>query len=118
MIPTFEFFGRYPTENPTKPTPDPYYTYSPDTPDPHQDSSSNKELQDVTLKEPLYLIPNTEVDQLHHHTQAYLESIDHYQIPRSRASQRRNRPYSEDETLTSNIDDLIVDTILDIRHNL
>ena len=33
---------------------------------------------------------------------------------RSRVSQRRTQPYGDDETLTSNIDDLIIDTIYEI----
>ena len=105
---TFEFYGRYTPQIPSK------YT-----PDPHQDSSLNEELRGVTLEEPLYHIPNTEVDQLHHHTRVYLMSIGQIpiicQIPRYHFSQRRTQSYSEDETLTSSIDDLIIDTILKIR---
>ena len=58
----------------------------------------------------MYLIPKTEVNQLHHHTQAYLKSLG--QIPRY--SHRRNQPYGDGETLTSSIDDLIIDTIFEI----
>ena len=67
----------------------------------------------------MYLIPKTKVNQLCHHTQAYLKSLGQipiiYQIPRSRFSQRRTQPYGDGETLTSNIDDLIIDTISEIH---
>ena len=93
------------------------YTSSPDIP--HQESSSNEEIQGVTQEEPLYLIPKTEVNQLRHHTGAYLKSLGKnttiYQIPRSQVSQQRTQPYGDGETLTSNIDDLIIDTISEIR---
>jgi hypothetical protein len=69
--------ARYPPDIHIQPTLDPSYTSSPDIP--HQDSSSNKELQGVSSKEPLYLISKTEVNQLRHHTQAYLKSLG--QIP-------------------------------------
>jgi hypothetical protein len=63
----------------------------------------------------VFIIPNKEVNQLHRHTHAYLQSIGQipviYQIPRARASQRRTQPYGENETLSSTIDDLIIDTI-------
>ncbi|CAF4426379.1 unnamed protein product, partial [Adineta steineri] len=58
---------------PIQPTLDPSYTSSPNIP--NQDSSSNEELQGVSSKEPLYLIPKTEVNQLRHHTRAYLQSL-------------------------------------------
>ncbi|CAF4379790.1 unnamed protein product, partial [Adineta steineri] len=96
---------------------DPSYSSSPDIP--NQDSSSNKELQGVSSEEVLYRIPKTEVNQLRHHTRAYLKSLGQipiiHQIPRSRFSQRRTQPYGDGETLTSNIDDLIIDTIFEIR---
>ena len=38
-----------------------------------------------------------------------------YQIPRARSSQKRTRPYGENETLAATIDDLIIDTISEIR---
>jgi hypothetical protein len=67
----------------------------------------------------LYLIPKTEVNQLLRHIEAYLKSLGQipiiYQTPRSRFSQRRTQPYGDDNTLTSNIDDLIIDTISKIR---
>jgi hypothetical protein len=68
---------------------------------------------------PIYCIPNNEVDHLRRHIQSYLQSISQipiiYQIPRSRSSHKRNQPFGEDKTLTSSIDDLIIDTILEIR---
>ena len=55
----------------------------------------------------------------HRHTRAYLQSIGQipiiYQVPRSRASHRRTQPFSENKTLTSSIDDLIIDTISEIK---
>jgi hypothetical protein len=67
----------------------------------------------------LYLIPKTKVNQLCHHTRAYLKFLGRipiiYQIPRSQFYQRRTQPYGDDETLTSNIDDLITDTISEIH---
>ena len=107
---------RYPPEIPIQPTLDLSYTSSPDIP--NQDSSSDKELQGVSSEEPLYLIPKTEVNQLRRHTRAYLKSLGQipviYQIPRSRLYQRRTQPYGDGETLTSNIDDLIIYTISEI----
>jgi len=110
-------FERYPPEIPIQPSLDPSYTSSLEIPD--QDSSSNKELQGVSSEEPLYLISKTEVNQLRRHTRAYLKSLGQipiiYQIPRSRFSQRRTQPYGDGETLTSNIDVLIIDTIYEIH---
>ena len=67
----------------------------------------------------MYHIPNIEVDRIRHHTQAYLKSIGQiyviYKISISRDSQRRTQPYGDDQTLTSNIDNLIIDTISKIR---
>ncbi|CAF4427550.1 unnamed protein product, partial [Adineta steineri] len=86
---------------------------------PHQDSSSNEELQGISSEDPLYLIPKIEVNQLSHHTRAYLKSLGQipiiYQIPRSRFAQRTTQPYSDGETLTSSIDDLIIDTLSEIH---
>ena len=76
----------------------------------------------------MYLILKIEVNQLHRHTREYLKSLGQipiiYQIPRSRFSQRRTQPYGDGETLTSNIHDLIIDTIskihqpiIDIAHS-
>ena len=117
---------RYPPKIPIQPTPYPSYTSSPNIP--HQDSSSDEEIQGVSSNKPLYLIPKTEVNQLCHHTRAYLKSLGQipiiYQIPRSQFSQRRTQPYGDGETLTSNIDDLIIDTIsgicqpiIDVAHS-
>ena len=118
---------RYPPNIPTQPTLDLSYTSSIDIP--HQDSSSSDEIWGVSSKEPLYLIPKSEVNQCHCHTRAYLTSLGQrhrhtwayltslgqisiiYQIPRSRFCQRRTQPNDDGETLTSNIDDLIIDTI-------
>ena len=61
-FPTFDFSRRYTPQIPSQSTPDPTYTSSLDTPNTHQDSSSNEEIQGVTPKDPLYRIPNTEVD--------------------------------------------------------
>ena len=114
-----EHIRRYHSEFPPQTIPDLTYTSSLDSSTQKWDSSSNEEIWGVTLEEALYRIPNIKVDQLRHRTQAYLKSIGKilivYQIPRSRASQRRTQPYSEDETLISNIDDLIIDTISEIR---
>jgi hypothetical protein len=67
----------------------------------------------------MFLVPNKEVNHLRRHTRAYLKSISQipiiYQIPRARSSQRRTQPYGENETLATTIDDLIIDTISDIR---
>lgn len=107
----------YPPDIPKQPTPDPSYTSLPDIP--HQDSSSNQEIQGVSSEEILYLIPKTEVNQLHCHTWAYLKSLGQipitYQILRSWFYQWTTQPYSDGETLTSNIYDLIIDAISEIR---
>ena len=107
---------RYPPNIPTQPTIDPSYTSSPDIP--HQDSSSNEELQGVSFEEPLYLIPKTEFNQFHRHTWAYLKSLVQipiiYQISISWVSHRRTQPYGDSETLTSSIEDFIIDTISEI----
>ena len=68
---------RYPPNIPIQLTLDPSYTSSLDIP--HQDSSSDEELQGVSSDKPLYLIPKTKVNQLRHHTRAYLKSL--CQIP-------------------------------------
>ena len=86
-FPTFDPSGRYSPHIPFRSTPDPTYTSSLDTPNPNLDSSLNKELHGVTLDEPVFLIPNNEVNQLRRHTCAYLKSISQipiiYQIPRA-----------------------------------
>ena len=114
-FPPFDPFRCYSTHISCQSTNDPTYTYSPETPNPNPDPSLNKELRGVTLEEPMYRIPNNEVNQLHRHTRSYLQSISQipiiYQIPRARTSSRRTQPYDENETLASSIDDLIIDTI-------
>ncbi|CAF4316935.1 unnamed protein product [Adineta steineri] len=109
--------GRYPPNIPIQPTPDPSYTSSPDIP--HPNSSSNEYFQGVSTEEPLYLIPKTKLNQLPRHTRAYLKSLGQipiiYKIPRYQFSQRRTQPYGGSENLTSSIDDLIIDTIYEIR---
>ena len=118
-FPTFDPFGRYSPHIPSQSTPNPTYTSSPETPNPNMDSSLNEELHVVTPNDHVFLIPNNEVNQLHRHTHAYLKSISQipaiYQIPRARTSQRRTQPYCDNETLVATIDDLIIDTISDIR---
>jgi hypothetical protein len=107
----------YPPKIPIQPTPYPSYTSSLDIP--NQDSSSNEEFEGVSFEKPLYLIPKTEVNQLHCHTRAYLKSLGQipiiYQIPRSRFSQRRTQPYDDCETLKFKINNLIIDTISEIH---
>ncbi|CAF4364079.1 unnamed protein product, partial [Adineta steineri] len=70
-------------------------------------------------KEPLYLIPKIEVNQLCRHPRAYLKSLAQiliiYQIPRSCFSQKRTQSYNDGEPLTANIDDLIIYTISEIH---
>ena len=39
-------------------------------------------------------------------------------MPRSRTSHRRTKPFGEDDTLTSSIGDLIIDTIFEIRQTI
>ena len=116
---TFDIFERYSAHISSQSTPDPIYTSSPKTPNLNLDSSSDEELRGVTLEDPLHHIPNNEVDQLCHHTQAYLQSIGQipiiYQIPRSRATRKRTQAFGEDESLTSGIKNLIIDTISKIR---
>ena len=67
-FPTFDPFKRYSPHIPSQSTPDPTYTSSPETLDPNQYSSSNEEICGVIQEDPLYCIPNNEVDQLRHHT--------------------------------------------------
>ena len=112
-----QFTRWYPPEIPAQPTPDPSCTSSPDIP--HQESSSNEDIQGVSSEEPLYLIPKTKINQIHRHTRAYLKCLGQipiiYQIPISQVSQRRTQPYGDGETLTSSIDDLIIDIISKIH---
>ena len=70
----------------------------------------------------MFLVLNNEVNQLCRHTRAYLKSLGQipaiYQISRARSSQRRTQPYDENETLDANIDDLIIDTISEIKDSI
>ena len=74
-FPTYDPSGRYTPNSPSQSTPDPTYTSSPDTPNPNSESPSNEELRGVTPEEPVFLVPNNELNQLHQHTHAYLKSI-------------------------------------------
>ena len=118
-FPTCDPSGRYTPNIPSRSTPDPTYTSSHNTPNHNLDSYSNKELHGVTPEEPMFLIPNNDVNQLRQHTHAYLKSIGQipaiYQIPRALSSQRRTQLYSDNKTLAATIDDLIIDTISKIR---
>ena len=60
-FPTYDPFGRYTPKFPSRSTPDPVYTSSPDTPNPNLDSPSNKELCGVTPEGPFFLIPNNKI---------------------------------------------------------
>ena len=74
-FPTYNLSGRYTQKFPSRSTPDPIYTSSPDTPNPNIESPSDEEIHGVTLEEPMYLVPNNDVNQLHRHSRAYLKSI-------------------------------------------
>ena len=93
-FPTYDLSGRYTRKIPSRSTPDPIYTSSPDTPNPNTESPSDEEIRGVTPEEPVFLVPNNEVNQLRRHTRAYLKSIDQiptiYQIPRARSSPKNN----------------------------
>ena len=119
QLTTYDPSRRYTPKFPSRSTPNPTYTSSPDTPNPNLESPSKEELRGVTSDEPVFLVPNKEVNQRHQHTHAYLKSIGQipaiYQIPRARSSQRRTQPYGENETLAATINDLIIDTISEIR---
>ena len=86
-FPTYDLSGRYTRKFPSRSTPDPIYTSSPDTPNPNTESPSDEEICGVTPEEPLFLVPNNEINQLPQHTRAYLTSISQiptiYQIPRA-----------------------------------
>ena len=60
-FPTFDPSKRYSPHIPSQSTPDLTYTSSPETPNPNQDPSLNEELHGVTMKEPIYQIPNNKV---------------------------------------------------------
>ena len=57
-FPTYDLSRRYTQKFPSRSTPDPIYTSSPDTPKPNTKSPSNEELHGVTPEEPVYLVPN------------------------------------------------------------
>ena len=63
-IPTYDLSGRYIQKFPSRSSPNPIYTSSPDTPNPNTESPSNEELRGVTLEEPVFLVLNNEVNQL------------------------------------------------------
>ena len=63
-FPTYDPFGRYTPKFPSRSTPNPIYTSSPDTPNPNLDSPSNEELHGVTPEELVFLVPNNELNQL------------------------------------------------------
>ncbi|CAF4200395.1 unnamed protein product, partial [Adineta steineri] len=98
-FPTYDPSRRYTPKFPSRSTPNPTYTSSPDTPNPNLESPLKEELRDVTPEELVFHVPNNEVNQLFRHTHAYLKSIGQilaiYQIPRAQSSQRRTRPYEE-----------------------
>ena len=55
---------RYSPHIPSQSTLDPTYTSSPETPNPNMDPSLNEELHGVNPDEPVFLIPNNEVNHL------------------------------------------------------
>ena len=57
-FPTYDPSGRYTPHIPSRSTPDPTYTSSPDNPNPNPNSSSNEEIRGVTPEDPVFLIPN------------------------------------------------------------
>ena len=83
------------------------------------DPSLNENLHGAKPEEHVYWIQNNEVDQLRWHIHVDLQSIGQipivYKIKRVVTSSRRTQPYGENETLASNIYDLIIDTISEIR---
>ena len=64
-FPTFDPSERYSPHIPSQSTVDPTYTSSPETPNLNSDSSLNEEPRSVTLDEPMFFIPNNEVNHLH-----------------------------------------------------
>ena len=63
-FPTYNPSGRYTQQLPSQSTPDPIYTSSPNTPNTNTESPSNEDLRGVTLEEPVFLVPNNDVNQL------------------------------------------------------
>ena len=86
---TYDPSGRYTPKSPSRSSPHPIYTSSPDTPNPNTESPSNEEIHGVTPEEHVFLVPNNEVNQLHRHTRAYLKVIGQIpaisQLPRARS---------------------------------
>ena len=121
-FPTFDPSGRYSPHISSHSTPNPTYTSSPETSNLNPDSYLIKEPHGVTPEEPMFWVSNNKVNQLCWHTHAYLQSTSQilviYKIPRARTSHRRTQPYGENETLASSIDDLIIDTISEIRQQI
>ena len=118
-FPTFDRSRWYYTHIPSQSTLDLAYTSSPETPNPNIDPSLNKELHGVTPEDPVYQITNNKVNQLHQHTDGYLQSMSQipivYQIPGACTSHRRTQPYCENETLASSVNNTIIDTISEFR---
>ena len=63
-FPTYDPSRRYTPKFPSRSTPDPTYTSSSDTPNPNPKSPSKEEFCGVTLGEPVFLVPNDEVNHL------------------------------------------------------
>ena len=63
-FPAYDPFKRYTPNFPSRSTLDPTYTSSPDTPNPNPKSPSNEEIHGVTPDEPMFLVPDNEVNQL------------------------------------------------------
>ena len=64
-FPTYDLSKRYTQKFPSRSTLDLIYTSSPDTPNPNLEFPSNEELRGVTPEEPMFLVPNNEVNQLY-----------------------------------------------------
>ena len=64
-FPTYDLSRRYTRKFPSRSTPDLIYTSSPDTPNPNTESPSDEAIHGVTPEEPVFLVPNNEVNQLH-----------------------------------------------------
>ena len=64
VFPTYDLSGRYTQKFPSRSTPDPIYTSSPDTPNPNTKSPSDEEIHGVTPEDPMFLVPNNDVNQL------------------------------------------------------
>ena len=60
-FPTYNLSGRYTRKFPSR-----------STPNPNIESPSDEEIRGITPEEPVFLVPNNEVNQLRRHTRAYL----------------------------------------------